>query len=121
MAHEMYMRDDGILSIALEGDMDQDEAKSFSTDLQPFLASASDENPLYVLARRKAPGRYRPAARKVFSELNSYPQLSKVAIVNPSRYGRVLIGFIVKASGRDNVRFFPTEDEALAWLNAGRM
>lgn len=121
MAHEMHMRDDGILSITLDGDMGQEETEPFSTDLRPFLEGATKEHPLHILARRRTKGRYRPAARKLFTELSSHPQLGKVAIASPSRYGRVLIGFIVKASGRDNVRFFETEEEALAWLHADRV
>jgi len=31
---------------------------------------------------------------------------------------RVLVSFVLKATRRDNIRFFETEEEALAWLQA---
>jgi len=116
MAHEMHMRDDGILSIALDGDMDKEDVATFSAAIQPFLEGASEEHPLRVLAQRNTAGRYRPAARRLFAELSSDPRLGKVAVASPSRYGRVLVGFIVKASGRDNVHFCSSKDDAVAWL-----
>jgi hypothetical protein len=42
--------------------------------------------------------------------------LGKAATIGVDRYTRVLIGFVLKATGRDNIRLFDTEEQALAWL-----
>lgn len=38
--------------------------------------------------------------------------------VGANRYTRVLARLVLKASGRDNIRFFGLEEEAVAWLKA---
>jgi hypothetical protein len=54
--------------------------------------------------------------RKAFFDLNSDPRLGKSATVGVDRYTRVLLDFMLKATKRDNIRLFDTEEEALAWL-----
>ena len=116
MAYELYQDDDGILHLSFEGDMGETEAQAFLAAFEPFLDAATEQEPLLILAQRKTAGKYGPAVRKFFVRLNSYPQIGRVAVARVSRYGRVLVGFILKATGRDNVRFFDSEETALAWL-----
>jgi hypothetical protein len=120
MAYEMYLDDDGILHLTFDGDMSEADARSFVSEFKPVLAGSTEQEPLSILARRGTEGRYGPVVRKFFVELNSYPQIGRVAVARASRYGRVLGGFILKATGRENVRFFDSEAEALAWLKEGR-
>ena len=40
-------------------------------------------------------------------------------LVGASRYVRVLTGFVFKAVGRENIRLFASEEDALVWLKEG--
>jgi hypothetical protein len=62
------------------------------------------------------------AARRTIIETfnSSDARIGKTAVVGASRYLRVLTSFILKAVGRDNIRLFATEEEALPWLGQER-
>jgi hypothetical protein len=119
MAHELSMGDDGILRLALIGDQDEESMKAFLKDFMPFLEATTEREPLRLLADSSRDGKYTAGARKSYLDLNRDPRVGKAAIVGANRYIRVLAGFVLKASRRDNIRFSDTEKEALAWLKEG--
>lgn len=118
MAHEMHMGDDGILRFAFIGDMGEEGVEAFIEDFTPFLEAATEAEPLVILADASQAGKTSSAARKAYVRLNRDLRGGKVAVVGSRRYGRVLVSFILKATGRDNIRFFESEEKALTWLKA---
>ncbi len=118
MAHEIKMGDDGILRITLLGDVGSEEAIAFTGDYQVFLASATKKKPLLALVDASQTGSISTAARKVLAETNRDLRIGKTAVLGASRYLRVMVGFVLKVAGRDNVSFCDSEEEALAWLKA---
>jgi hypothetical protein len=69
-----------------------------------------------MLADLSQGGKFSAEFRKTLAGLMNDPRTGKVANVGAKRYNRVLAGFLLKATGRDNIRFFKLEEEALAWL-----
>ncbi len=118
MAHEIDMRDDGILWLAQIGDVDKEDMDAFLEDLTPFLEAATEAQPLLILSDTNRTGKLSASARKLLAGLGRDPRLRKTAIVGSGRYTRVVAGFINKAAGRDNICFFDSEEEAIAWLKA---
>lgn len=116
MAHKISMREDGVLWLAQIGDVDEDDMDAFLKDLMPFLEASTEANPLLILSDTSRTGKLSASARKLLAGIGSDPRLSKTAIVGSGRYTRVLVSFINKAAGRNNIRFFDSEEEALAWL-----
>jgi hypothetical protein len=118
MPYQLQMGDDGILRIGFAGGtLERDEVEEFVRDFQDHLAAATPAAPLCTLTVAGQSGTKLSAkARKAFFELNGDPRLGKSATVGVDRYTRVLIGFMLKATRRDNIRLFDTEEEALAWL-----
>lgn len=116
MSYKLWMKDDGILRIQIDDDL-AEELDAFTRELAIYLDAATEESPLRTLAMSRDPGGKLPSSvRKTFAELNRDPRLGKSATIGLDRYTRVLAGFVLKATGRDNIRFFDTEEEALAWL-----
>jgi hypothetical protein len=116
MAYKMWMRDDGILRIQLDDDL-VNELDKFTQEFTTYLDAATEKSPLYTFTTSSGSGGKLPSAvRKMFAELNRDPRLGKSATIGLDRYTRVLAGFVLKATGRNNIRFFDTEEEALAWL-----
>jgi len=112
------MGDDGIVRIDFAGGvLEREEVDDFVRDFHVYLDVATPKAPLRTLTVAGRSGvKLSSKARKAFSDLNNDPSLGKSATVGVDRYTRVLIGFVLKATGRDNIRFFETEEEALAWL-----
>lgn len=118
MAHELEMRDDGILRLALIGDVGREEIGAYFRDVTPFLEAVTEADPLLILSDSSRMSKMSSAARKVFAGRIRDPRVRKVAVVGGKRYIRVLVGFISKISQRGNLCSFDTEEEALAWLKA---
>ena len=116
MAHELRMGNDGILRVAFIGDMGKDDVEAYIRDLAPFRATATKEKPLTMIIDTSQQGKASSAARKAFVELANEPRIGRLALIGVNRYVRVLVGFLARAAGRENFRFFDSEEEAVAWL-----
>ncbi len=118
MAHQFQLESGGILRLTFIGDTDRQGAEALVVDIQPFLEQVTAENPLLLLWDDTRGGKASVDVRKVYAEINRDPRIGKVAIFGAKRYGRVLGEFVLKLTGRDNIRFFDNETEARAWLTA---
>lgn len=118
MPYQIQMGDDGILRINFGGGtLEHDEVDDFVRDFAVYLDAVAFEAPLRTLTMADQSGiKLSSKTRKAFADLNLDPRLGKSATVGMNRYTRVLVGFVLKATGRDNIRFFDTEEKALAWL-----
>ncbi len=118
MPYRMHMEDDGILRIDFAGGtLEHNEVDDFVRDFTVYLDAVTPEAPLRALTIAPQSGaKLVSKARKVLADLNLDPRLGKAATVTLDRYTRVLVGFILKATGRNNIRFFDAEEKALAWL-----
>ncbi|HOU12580.1 MAG TPA: STAS/SEC14 domain-containing protein [Anaerolineae bacterium] len=116
MVHQLGMASDGILRLMFIGDTDKLGAEALIADFGPYLAHATVENPLCILWDDTRGGKASSEVRKFYADLNSDPRIGKVAIFGAKHYGRVLGEFILKFTGRDNIRFFDTQEQALSWL-----
>jgi len=119
MAYELNMGDDGILRLTIIGDFGKEDAEAYLRESAPFQKEARSGS-LFVLVDTRQSGKVNSQARKTMIELIRENREGKVAVLGLSRYVRVSVGFVNRATGRDNVRLFGSEEEALAWLKAGR-
>jgi hypothetical protein len=120
MARGLQMSGDGILQIVQTGDVGREDVEAFLEDFVSFLEAATEEEPLFILADTKRVGKLSVKARKTLVSLSRDSRFGRIAILGSGRYIRVMVSFVNKAVGRDNVRFFDAEDKALTWLKAGR-
>jgi hypothetical protein len=118
MAHEIKPVEDGILWVKLSEDMDLEDILAYTQDLQAFLDTVPETEKLQFLADASQMGKMSARARKAITDMfrNPDPRIGDSAMVGGSRYVRVLGGFVMKAAGRDDVRFFDSEEEAVTWL-----
>ena len=118
MPYQIQMGDDGILRVSF-GDtvLEREEVDDFVRDFHVYLDAATPEAPLRTLTiAGQAGAKLSSKVRKAFSDLNGDPRLGKAATIGVDRYTRVLIGFVLKATRRDNIRLFENEEKALVWL-----
>jgi hypothetical protein len=112
------MGQDGILRVKFFGFLDGEEAQAYIREYDGYVRHATLDNPLHALADAQEMSKMSSSARKIFIESFSTPdeRVGRTAIIGASRYLRVLASFILKAVGRDNIRLFATEEEAVPWL-----
>jgi hypothetical protein len=118
MAHQIQIESKGILRLTFIGDTDRQGAAKLLEEFQPFLEQVTAETPWLILWDDTRGGKASVDVRKVYAQLNRDPRIGKVAIFGAKRYGRVLGEFVLKLTGRDNIRFFGSEAEARGWLTA---
>ena len=119
MTHMIKMGDDGIVRTAFVGDMSEQGVEALVKDALPFIEASSVENPTPVLHDSSQSGKYTSRARKAILRFFTDPRIGKIAVVGARPYTRVLLSFLLKASGRTNMRLFAKEHEAVTWLKEG--
>jgi hypothetical protein len=118
MSHTLTKRADGYLLSKFVGDIDEAAIEAFKKAVEPYLAEATEATPLHFLADAAEEGTWEFGARREFTKYFDDKRLGHVAVINASRFTRVVSTFMVKATGRgDSVRFFEKEAEGVAWLN----
>ncbi len=120
MGYRIKMRDDGILHTSFHGDVTTEEMEAFRREFLVYLNAATEEEPLLVISESPGLTKFSAGARRILVELQRSPRLGNSAVVGASRYSRVLTTFVLKATGRNNIRFFDTIEEAAAWLKEGK-
>ena len=118
MPYEAHLRQDGILRVKFVGDIDEEDWMAYSAEYTPLVETITDAQPLHFLVDASEIGKISAPARKILLDAFRYPdpRIGNTAMLGASRYVRVLASFILKATGRDNICIFGTEEEALAWL-----
>lgn len=118
MPYQIQLLEEGLVRISFPGgSLESDEVENFMQDFRVYLEAAAPEAPLNIMTIVGQEGAKLPSkTRKAFTDLNADKRVGKAATLGVDRYARVLIGFMLKATGRDNIRFFDTEEQALAWL-----
>lgn len=118
MAHQLQLEGEGVLRLTFLGDTNRRGVEKLVADFQPFLAQVTAENPWLILWDDTQGGKTTADVRKVYAEFNRDARVGRIAVFGAQRYGRLLGEFVLKLTGRDNVRFFDNENEARTWLMA---
>lgn len=116
MPYQVKQIEDDIIQLTFSGYIDDEDAVNHARELDEYLAEASEQNPTHFLIITHDMGKISARARQSFAQRNQETRIGKSAVVGANRILRVLSIFILKASGRDNIRLFDDEKEALSWL-----
>jgi hypothetical protein len=116
MAYQLTLGEDRYLRFVMLGDMDALSVTNFEREYRLYLDASTSQRPIYMIVFAGQMGKISSQARNLYMQINSDPRLGLVAIVNPPRTLRVLAQFILKATGRANINFFDSEDEAIDWI-----
>jgi hypothetical protein len=116
MLYDLHMDDDNILWI-FPSDIGKELEAALEEFAKSFLKTATETEPLHILMDSRDAGKPTARARKTFAKLGRDPRIGKCAVVGGiERYSRVMAGLINRAVGRNNIRFFQSEEKAIAWL-----
>jgi hypothetical protein len=102
-----------VLFYHINSNVDEAEAnRLYNYGLQCFKDNVAD----YVLIDLKSSSEFSSAARKVWVEFLKDDRIKKTAIFGGNIFVRTLASFVIAATGKKNIRFFLTEEEARDWL-----
>ncbi len=76
------------------------------------LECSTDGAPIRTMVDASREGIHSASARRRFAEINSDTRMGKIAVMGGSRFNRIMAIILLKASGRTNIRFFDSKNEA---------
>lgn len=85
--------------------------KDFVEEINNFIPNETD-----ILIDASKGGKSSSEARKIYVEFARTIKKGRVAIFGTKTLIKVIASFVVGAAGRENVKFFSTEEESLRWL-----
>lgn len=116
MSYTLTKVSNHILKIVFYNDITDEDALQSSVDIDHLIETTAVVHPIYFIIDAADIGKISAKARQIFAARNKNEQITGTAIYGVTRTIRVLGIFLAKASRRDNIYFFDTEPEAMAWL-----
>ncbi len=112
--NRMYLKDDGIIYIDADGDIDKDLAlKQIEIALQIHRVIQKKINLFIDLSNA---GKQSPEARVLWREINQRAEINKIAYYGLNFISRIVASFIMGKLKKSNIRFFKSKSEAVQWL-----
>lgn len=109
-----YLGEDDIIYCTIVGDIDAEMA--IAMDEATLKLMNMVEGKVNVFTDDNKAGKPSAEARKIMQEFILHEKYGKLAIFGLHPVARVLASFVIGASKKEDMRFFKTKEEALAWL-----
>ena len=109
--------EEGIIRTKSQGDFEEADARRQMAEILEIAGSRPGQ--VLLLNDLTEAGKASSGARKVFAQLLQSDRIARHAFVGMRTLTRVIVSFLVRASGAENAMFFVTEEEALKWLREG--
>ncbi len=112
--NKLYLDEDNIVHITVVGELDEETQTAINNAGYKLISTV--EGKMNALVDLNKAGKISPGARKRQVEISEYEKTAKVAMFGLHPVARVLASFFMGVSQKKDMRFFRTEEEALAWL-----
>jgi len=113
---KIWKRDDGIIMIKTwEKKWVEEDALRFKKELFDILDTI--EGKAKILADATEAG-FGPTveARNIYADIIKSPKIGKAAIFGLKTPNRVIVSFLIRITGKEDLKVFLTEEEAVKWL-----
>ena len=118
MAYSLNLDEEGILNVTINGEFTEDQLSSYIHDLNEIVSGVPAGQNLKSFIDTTELGRVNPNLRRMTGDIMDDPRLGATAVLGNSRVVKVMIDFVLKASGRDHMHYFTNRNEALSWLKS---
>jgi len=112
--NRLFLGEDNILNIINVGLTDEKTAIAMKEAVLKLMNMV--EGKVHTLTDLTKAGKTTPEARKVFQKLSEHEKQGKNAFFGMHPVARVVASFFIGSSKKEEMRFFNTKEEALAWL-----
>lgn len=109
-----YLGEDNIIYSTIVGDIDAEMAIAFDEATLKLMNMV--EGKVNVFTDDNKAGTPLSEARKIMQEFIMHEKYGKLAIFGLHPVARVLASFIMGVTKKEDVRFFNSKEDALAWL-----
>lgn len=116
MAHQFQMQDNGILLVTLQGDFTEADLDDYLAQLSSYLEPLGTDERLVSFLDTTELSNVSPNVRRAVTDFVKDPRFGKTAVLGSNRFVKVLIDFLLRASGRDHIHYFTDETAAWEWL-----
>lgn len=116
MAYSLNLGKDGILYVSINGEFTEDQLSNYIQELNEVVSTVPAGQKLKSFIDTTELGRVNPNLRRMTGDFMNDPRLGATAVLGNSRVVKVMIDFVLKASGRDHMNYFTNREEALSWL-----
>jgi hypothetical protein len=117
MAYTLHVDDEGILQVSITGDFTQEELNLYMQDLTGILDGIPEGERIKSFIDTTELGRVNPNLRRTVGDFMDNKKLGITAVLGNSRVVKVMIDFVLKASGRHHMKYFTDQNEATTWLH----
>lgn len=112
--YNITVEEDGILRVHVSGQLDEEAMNSLTEELRRILEKRSGK--ANILVDAIAGVEISSKARKIGARMAKWPRIGRIAIYGVGVVSKVLALFMIEISGKENMKFFENEEEALKWL-----
>jgi hypothetical protein len=105
---------EGIIRNRSQGDFEEADARGQMAKILEMAERMPGK--VLVLNDMTEAGTASSGARKVYAQTLRSEKIARHAFLDMRTLTRVIVSFLVRASGAENARFFASEEEALKWL-----
>jgi len=113
---KIWRRDDGIIAVKTgEKKWIEEDALRFKKELFEVLDKVEGKTKILGDATEAGFGPT-AVARKIYAEIIKSPKIGKAAIFGLNKPNQVIVSFLLKVTGKKDLKVFSTEEEALKWL-----
>ena len=112
--NRIYLGEDNIVRLTILGEVDEETEIGINEACYKFMNMV--EGKMHALIDLNRAGKTSPGARKRQKEISEHEKTGKVALFGLHPVARVVASFVMGISKNQDMRFFKTEEEALAWL-----
>lgn len=116
--HEETLRnevfcEDNIVNFSIRAAINPEEALRLSTVGRDLIESCAAA---YILIDLHQSTEFSSSARKIWAEFLKNDKIKRAAIFGGNVFIKTIATFVIAATGKKNVRFFNTKEEARAWI-----
>lgn len=115
-ANDVWCKD-GIVFYTISVPVDEKEAIRLDTTGEELINKGEAS---FVLIDIQQSNDFSSAARKIWVKFLQNPRIKKTAIFGGNVFVRTLASFVIAATGRPNIKFFATKEDALTWIHDGQ-
>jgi hypothetical protein len=123
MTYQVNVKEN-LVYVAVKGLHTKKDAEDFNEKAIKYLENFPEIHKIFdsadVLVDCSQAVRVEHEARRIYSKMSSDFLHAHVFIVAPNKLIRIILGFLLVASGRKNVKFFKNVKEALAYIRKNK-
>lgn len=116
MAFTLQLDETGILQVKIDGEFTEEDLNAYMAQIDSILEDVPDNETIQSFIDTTDLGKVNPNLRRSVGDFLDNPKFGSTAVLGNSRVIKVMIDFVLKASGRQHMKYFTERDEAYDWL-----